>query len=375
MENNSKKYFISAFLLLLIVKCSFAQHDNIQVKGTISLQQYLSNVAKNNLGYIAGQFNVSIAEAGLKAAKVFPDPEISFAYSNNEDDNLQMGQGIETGISYPFSFGNKRGAAIAVAKSQLELAQAVLDAYFQNLKADATKSFFAAMKEQHIYQLNEDTYRRMKELAEADSIRFITGEITEIDALQSSLEAKAQLNQVFQSKAEMHNMFINLSMLQGKTLNDSLYVPFGDFLQPDRLFILSELIEAAMKNRADIQIAIKNKDISEETVNLIKANRAFEFSLEAGYSYNSIVKNEIAPAPAHNSYSAGISIPLKLSSLNKGDLHAAIYAVDQYETAYREAELQIIAEVTQAYNIFKAREKHPPLGQYHRNRRAKAFRR
>jgi cobalt-zinc-cadmium efflux system outer membrane protein len=357
MERPSGKLFLTAFLFLLMENNSCPQQDIIQVSIPITLTEYLSNVAKGNLGYTAGRYNVSIAEAGLKAAKVFPDPEIAVVYTNNEDQTLQMGQSIETALSYPVNMGNKRGAAIAVARSQFELAEAMLEAHFQHLKADATKYFFAAMKEQQIYQLHVDTYQSLKRLAEADSIRFAKGEITEIDALQSALEAKTQLNQVSQSGAEMHNMLINLSLLQGKALPDTLYIPSGQFLQLQKTYNLSELIQVALHNRADMQVAIKSKNVSDKTVRLKRANRAFEFSLEAGYAHNSIVENEIAPAPAHNSYSGGLSIPLKFSSLNKGDLQAARFAAGQYEIASREAELQITAEVVQAYHIFKAREK------------------
>ena len=37
----------------------------------LSLSDYLSRVTKGNLGYIAEQFNVSISEAQLKAARYF----------------------------------------------------------------------------------------------------------------------------------------------------------------------------------------------------------------------------------------------------------------------------------------------------------------
>lgn len=357
MKRLSQKFIVATILFLLIANRLFSQQEATSVNVPISLQQYLANVAKGNLGYVAGQFNVSIAEAGVKAAKVFPNPEISVNYSNNEDNKLMMGQGIETGISYPVSLGNKRGAGVALAKSQFELAQSTLEAYFQNLRADATLSYFAAMKEHQIFLLQEDTYKRMKELANADSIRLKTGAITEIDALQTALEAKAQLNQVFQSKAEMQNTGINLSQLQGKALHDTLYLTSGDFLRVKHNFVLSELIQTAVKNRAELQIAIKNREISEKTLRLLKANRAFEFRLEAGYSYNAIVRNEIAPAPAFNSYSTGISIPLKFSNFNKGELQAAKYAVNQNETLYRDVELQITAEVTQAYYLYLAKEK------------------
>ena len=149
-----------------------AQDKEDHKKMPISLSNYLSNVSKGNLEFIANQFNVSIAEAELKAAKVFPDPEISLGYSNNEDKRLQMGQSVESGIRYPINFGNKRGAGIALAISNHEVSQILLNAYFQNLRADAALSYFATLRDYRIYQLQKTIYEQLSRLASADSIRL-----------------------------------------------------------------------------------------------------------------------------------------------------------------------------------------------------------
>jgi len=63
--------------------------------------------------------------------------------------------------------------------------------------------------------------------------------------------------------------------------------PSDNFPYKQRDLNLDELINNAVQNRADLLAAIKNKEVSEKNLNLLKANRAFEFSLETGYSYNS----------------------------------------------------------------------------------------
>lgn len=323
----------------------------------LSLSDYLSRVSKGNLGYIAEQFNVSIAEAQLKAAKVFPDPEISIVYSNNEDKTMLMGQGINAGVSYPFSLGNKRGANVSLAKSQKELAQSALDAYFQNMRAEATISYFAAIRQKNLFRLQTDIYNRLRKLAEADSLRLKVGAINATDALQTTLEARSQKNQVYQAEADFQASLTQLAQLQGKISSDTLLLPSGDFPLQQKVFNLSNLIQSALERRSDLQVAIRNKEVSEKQLRLIRANRAFEFNLNAGYAHSAVVKNEIAPAPAFNSYSAGITIPLKFSGLNRGELQAAKSVVSQSETVFRDTQLQITSEVTQAWFAFKALEK------------------
>jgi cobalt-zinc-cadmium efflux system outer membrane protein len=54
---------------------------------------------------------VPAAKAEVTAAKVFNDPNLSVSYFNNENNSLQMGEGVEVELSKTFSFG-KRGANI-----------------------------------------------------------------------------------------------------------------------------------------------------------------------------------------------------------------------------------------------------------------------
>jgi len=341
-------------VFISVLRSGFSQQEIIKNTKPLALSEYLSGVLTGNLGYIAGQFNVNIAEAGLKASKVFPDPQISILYSNNEDRTLMMGQSVEAGLSYPVNLGNKRGAGIALAKSQYELTRFMLDAYFQNLRADAALSYFACLKDQKIYMLQEDIYRQLFALASADSARLKAGEATAIDALQSSLEARSQKIKVLQSLNEFQNSLITLSVLQGKKITDTPGIPSDTFPFKKRDFYLDKLIDNAIEKRAELLVAIKNTEVNEKNLNLLKANRAFEFNLETAYSYNSVVKNEIAPAPAYNGLSAGISFPLKLSNINKGSLRAAESAIKQSQVYYEEAKLQITSEVVQAYNNYVA---------------------
>ena len=348
---------LSLLLLFSVMQITYSQEEIIYKNNPLTLSEFLSDVMHGNLEYIAGQFNVSIAEAELKAAKIFPDPEVSIGYSNNEDRALQMGQSVEAGISYPINFGNKRGAGIALAGSNHELSQLLLNAYFNNLRADAALSYFASLRDYRTYELQKNIYEQLSRLAYADSIRLKNGETTGLDALQSSLEARSQLTNVFQSRADMQNASVNLMRLQGRSGFDTLDNPSDGFPYKEYNFKLNELLQHAVENRAELLAVIKNKEVSEKILNLLKANRAFEITLETGYSYNSIVKNEIAPAPAYNGLSAGISIPLKFSSLNKGSMEAADLAIKQSQIIVNDIELQITSEVLQAYNNFSAQDK------------------
>ena len=110
-------------------------------------------------------------------------------------------------------------------------------------------------------------------------------------------------------------------------------------------------------NRADLNVAIKSNELSERQLRLVKAERAPEFNLEAGYAHNYIARSEISPVVPHNSYTAGIVIPFKFSNLNKAQIDAARLAAEQSKIIRQDVENRIITEVTQAYNVYIAMDR------------------
>jgi outer membrane protein, heavy metal efflux system len=322
----------------------------------LTLNGYLENVRKGNLGYIASQMNVSISKAELAASRVFPDPEISVAYTDNQDSKLMMGKSVDAAISLPLNLGNKRGAGIALSKTQYELSELLLESYFQNLRAEAARAYYAAVRDKRLNSLVHETYEQMHKLSYADSLRLSTGEGSRIDAMQTDVEARSQLSQLYQSYSDMHNSFIEMVRLEGKRANDTIDYPSDNFPAAGINFDIADLTSGALKKRADLLAALKNNEVAENNIRLVKAVRAPDINLQAGYSYNSASYNEIAPAPKYNSVMAGISIPLKFSSLNRGAVRAAEYAAEQSEKIRKETEMQIISEVVMAFNNFEAQK-------------------
>lgn len=321
----------------------------------IGYEDFMRQVAERNAGYLAEKYNVEIAVANARAAKIFNDPELSFGYSNNQDWSMQMGQSYETGISYTMSLGNVRGARMKVSMTEQQIAEKAVADYLCNLKAEAATAYAeawcAAAKEKIMY----DAYSNMLKIAAGDSLRLSAGEVNATDALQSAMEAKRMKNDWLSSVSEAKNAFTRLSSYAGGIAVSGVQdmLP-GTSVTVDKS--LSQLQEIALDNRCDLHVALLSKQLSENNLKLVRASRSMEISLNAGYSYNTEVRNEIAPAPKFHGFSAGVSVPLKFSSANKGEVMAAKAAVLQSEKALEAAELQIRSEVSMAYESYQIAE-------------------
>ena len=134
----------------------------------------MEQVARRNLSYAAEKLNMNIAEAEVRAARLFNDPQLSVEYGNNQDWNMQMGQGISGELSKTFSPG-KRSANIHLAGSEKELTQALLDDYFRNLRCEATLAYLDALKQAELFRVKQNAYDNMRRLAEGDSVKFALG--------------------------------------------------------------------------------------------------------------------------------------------------------------------------------------------------------
>ncbi|MBS0030670.1 TolC family protein [Chitinophaga sp. 22321] len=329
---------------------------NAQTKDSLTYTRFLAGVTNNNLAYVTERFNVSLATARFAAAKVFPDPSLSFGWIDNGQKRMKMGYGFNTGVNWLLELGNKRQARTSVARSQLELTTLLLENYYRNLRADATLAYLQAILQENLLKVNQESYQSLSLFARADSIRFKLGEIKAVDARQSKLEAGNMQNTVYRSEAGFQAALLQLGMLMGKAA-DTLYYPVVAKPSFDREFSLKELINSAVSNRADILAAGKDKEVAGNMVKLAQANRMPDLGLNLGMAQNTGATNVIAPTPSTNVISAGISIPLKFSGRSRAELLSAQYSAAQAAARYQQAALQVQTEVaTSYYNYLSARK-------------------
>lgn len=332
---------------ILIILLNFAISTKSQVADDVtniklSFSEYLNMVSKKNIKYLAEKYNVSIAEAEVIAQKVFPDPNLEFEAAN---------ESFTLGLGYTLELGNKRGARIQLAKSQAKLEKLALENYYQELRSEAADIFLEAIGQRELLKLKKNSYEYMLRLRESDNIRFKLGEITETDVRQSKLEATILLNDVFDQEAVYKSALVNLNQYMGLSA-DTLNAPLGSWNLLDREYILSELISIGLTNRIDLFAANKSIEVATNQYKLVKAERKMDLELSVNYE-----RDWSGFFPSSKAVKAGIAIPLKFSNLNKGVVKAHQYGIEQTKLQQQSTELQIKAEITQAFFYFDAAKK------------------
>ncbi|REC47932.1 TolC family protein [Chryseobacterium pennipullorum] len=318
-------------------------------KQSLSFNEYLMDVKDKNLGLAAQKYNISIAEASVLTAGMFPDPQIGIESSNNGV-SKDMGYTMEGEVSWTLELGGKRKARIETAKNEAEYSKLQLQDYLRNLLADATLGYVDALKSKALLSVQKESYQTMLKLAKSDSIRYKLGDISRVTSQQSRLEAASLLNEVYHLEGTAQQSVTALSDFVGSDSSGKEIM--GDLNAFNRTFELNDLIIKAFNERADLLASKQNIHTTRSRIKLEKANRVIDLGISAGAGRNTVATNEIAPSPAVNTVKLGLSIPLKFSNRRNMDLKIAEMGYSQAETEYRQIENRVRMEVTQAYQQY-----------------------
>ncbi|WP_102409367.1 TolC family protein [Parabacteroides bouchesdurhonensis] len=342
MITNNIRIFLLSVMLTVTVTGLRAQTGGLSGDGQkMTFDLYLNRVGKQNLEYLANRLNVSVAEAEIIAAKVLPDPSLDFEGSKDT---------YTLGLSYSLELG-KRYARVKLARSQAELEKLVLEQNFQDLRAQAAELFLDAILQRELLNVKENSYQYMVRLSQSDSLRYVSGEITKNDARQSWLEAVGLLNEVYDQEAVYYSSLVELNKYMGANA-DILNIPLGNWDSLERDFTLALLLELGQTNRVELLAASKNIGVNSRAYKLTRAERRPDIGMSLSYERD---WNGFLPQARYAI--VGVSVPLSFSAINKGAVKSAKYRIDQAAIMQKNVELQIQAEVTQAWFVFEAEKK------------------
>src|SRR5580700_4692329 len=142
-----KRPLAAAFsvLLTLIAPASYADPPppvpSGAPAGAVRLDAFLAEVGRSNLEIAAQRSSVSVAEAQIAVARVFPDPTLTAGLASVDVTRQGSPTATTLGLGYTFELGGKRGARIAAATLEHAGARADLDDLLRTLRASAAGAF------------------------------------------------------------------------------------------------------------------------------------------------------------------------------------------------------------------------------------------
>jgi len=334
--------------------------DSLPHAHPIGFPEFLAAVAANNLDYAVQKYSISIAQAQITVAKLYPDPSFSLGYTKDISSvppDQKFGDVWSVGASETILLGGKIGARNSVAEQNMSTAQAQTEDFFRNLRATAAQAYITALIADSNYKTNERTYENLVELSRINAERVGAGDLGNVDLMQSRVDAIQARGAVLQANATRLQAFIQLGQLMGRHNSDTLYRPMGTLSFPTHAFNLDTLITQAKATRSDVIAARRALESARLSVDLAHAERWPDLTLSAGYALTGSSTNSVAPFPGEKVIDFGISIPLPLSDVvNKGTIEEAEFTYEQAQKSLQVAELKAETDVRQAYAQYQLAE-------------------
>lgn len=311
----------------------------------ISYGAYMERVLSGNIELAAKRMDIEIADAGVKSSKVYNDPTIALTYTNSEDWDKKLGQGIELELSRSFTFGVRRNR-MDLAESERKQAVALLEEHMRNFRADATIAYLEHLRARMLLQEAEDIHNELSSVAENDSLRFRRGEIAESDWLESRMAQGMARNALLDTKTKVSNSAVKLGYYMGSLKNAGEFRGTGTLDTGEEAAPIESYIEKALAQRPDIVVALARADIAGARQKFNRALRRPDLDVKIGATYN-------RARPDFTTLKAGIAMPIKFSNLNKGARIMDELLVRQANVEIEEARLMVETDVIQAYNEYE----------------------
>lgn len=356
-----KKYFL--VLVILLPLCVKAQLNNANSDTLyLNIDSCESIFLKNNLQLIAAKYNIDAQKAFEIQAKLFPNPNLQFAqslYNPETKGILPFGVNGESTaqISQLIQLAGKRNKQIKLAQANVQLSQLQFIELLKTLRYTLTSDFYAIYYLKNSANVYSAEISSLEHLVGAFNIQLKQGNVSEKDAIR----VKAQL---YSLQSEYNDLLLQINDVRSELSlllqTKAVIVPRLNQINIDNLnpqeYALGTLIDSALINHPDVQIAKLNTQISELNYKYQKSLAVPDLTFSLGYDQQgSFIKNLTT---------LGVAIDLPFFNRNQGNIKASQMQTKMSKVTEDAQESTIQIAISNAYqkaqaynNLYHERDK------------------
>jgi cobalt-zinc-cadmium efflux system outer membrane protein len=290
------------------------------LQSSLSIDQAIDESFRRNLNLIAQRLNVSLAEAGIVAARIRPNPVLSLDADHINVLNINHGDLTEASVrvDVPIVLGGKRDARIDVAERDRKIAEIQIEDALRKLKQDVGSGCVDLIQAKANLALAKDNLKTFEDLVQLNDKRVAAGAIAPVERTRSKVQLLQFRSSVKRAELDLAGARTRLKSLIGRVtldgdldLTDDLKV-----IPADRIPSLVELREKAILARPDLKALEMSQARSEADLRLQIANGIVDLSAGAEYRWS---------AQDHSQRLIGLffSVPIPLSNQNAGEIARA----------------------------------------------------
>lgn len=340
---------------MITQNASFAIED---VK-KVFLQEAIDAAIENNIDLEAAKINIKIAKNNIKVSNRLQNPQLDYfqffgAAGWSEPRQFGLNQTIEIA---------KRGARKNLAKSSLKLTEKNVDYTKFDLKMDVREAYVNLVATKSVQETLQQQQNLQEELLEIVKSKVKAGKVPEIDLIQAEIALNQMITQVNTAKVNVKSAISNFNKIINNPnkitydSKDNIFDEENNFIEmltpnPTSKFpAISEILDEALENRYDLQIAKQEIDVAEKNLKVIARQRVPDLAVLGGFAFQG------AQHTTDNRFNGGayvgasvVNIPLLY---NYGpEIKNAALKLQQAELNYKSTKNKAEKDVTTAYEKF-----------------------
>ncbi len=300
----------------------------------LTLAAAVERAFQYNPGLRAARRDIDIANGQRIQAGKVPNPEISYLREGQQKDRrtttVQLNQEIE--------LGGKRGARIASADRELDIASADVATYRANLRADVVTAFFDVLAAQERLVLAQASQELSQRVTGAASRRVTAGKISPVEETRARVAEASTKIELSQATNELALARQRLGATWGNKFGGAENVEAPQAFigaHPTTADLLAHLPSSPQLARARLEI-----DRRRALSDIERSRRIPNLTLSIGSKRDEQV--------GIRQTIVGLSIPFPLFDRNQGNLLSALRRTDKARDELVVAETTLSVDLTQA---------------------------
>ncbi|WP_075805619.1 TolC family protein [Pseudomonas putida] len=303
---------------------------------SLSLPQALATALEHNPDMAAARQEIGIADGARRQAGLIPNPELSVEV----EDTRRNTSTTTVTLSQPLELGGKRAARVEVASVGQALAQMTLERQVNDLRAEVTQAFHAALRAQTGVELAQQSLDLTERGLRVVEGRVRAGKSSPVEATRAEVQLAEARLQLSRAETEKTSAWRQLAQITGSSVSnfDRLQAPsLSPGLPPD-----AELMLARIEQTAELRQAAAQIEQNEAALGSEKARRIPDLTVSLGSQYDRAERERVNVV--------GLSLPLPLFDRNQGNVLAAARRADQSRDLRNAVELRLRSETHTALN-------------------------
>jgi len=332
---------------------SYVSNDGLTVEQLVELAK------KHRLDLMALKQNLEIAKAKILQARLFPNPTLDIEYASPRFLGGEPEKDFSVGISQNFETAGKRRKRIQIASLELSKIEADISALERKIAAEVRMAYVEALAKARQLDTLEKLIQANEQIILLTEARMKQGDVAPLDVNLIRVETDKLRSQALLTKSELEIKILQLKNLVSIDLSESIKIKLQS-QRPPRLDLgLTDLIDIALKERADLKTLRLQEEIASKKIGLAKANAIPNITGSMQFS----TKKQIVDLPA-NINGVGldkdkelkfvVSIEIPIFNRNQAEIISATSEMVQSRYNREYLESLIKQEVTIAYRKYRA---------------------